>query len=169
MRIRRRTIAWTSCAVFIAAFVVIHNLPLRYLPYSKWTEIDIHSGRQRELRLVFGMTVSSLPKRTAFGAFAEQHLNPLGPPVWKSTHFSSPFNGTRINFRFGGFPSELMGLMTMFEIWEIPNEGCIALADAALKSLSIGEEFDLIKDPEGCYTLKNESGRVLLEWDSASE
>lgn len=133
-------------AVTIAAvglFVAFLVLPP---PYSTRAQFDLNSRRERVAHYLFEQPVFTTKSSSRFGAFAEAHLEPLGPAKWRSYHYSSPFDRTRVNYGSAGLHFSLLQLWDAFELCQLqepkmPLSEQIRLARAAMQLVAAEREF----------------------------
>lgn len=162
-RKRRLVIASVTVAVVAAALILLPP------PYARLSQYDLNSGRERVVHLVFGQAAFATAETSDFAAFAAQHLRPLGPPAWRSYHYSSPFGSARINFGSYDPLDRRRSLIRIFEWagWRgaaVPLHEQIRLAETVLQLTAMGPDCSIEVTSEGGIEVWDADGRVVVGW-----
>lgn len=151
---RRNYSAW----IVIVAIVLMYGAVMAALSWKTHWEIDVHSGRTREIVELGPWQYSSVENDTDLSRLARQSGIAIRAPDWR--RFQTQVGSARIHYRYGGFASEALRLPEYLNTFGVSEPDQQRLALTAIRCLEQECRFHVQVDEKlqtlGLYSDSNE-------------
>lgn len=123
-------------------------------------EIDVHSGRERELWGIWWVGLRATERETDLSRLAEQAGVGAKKPEWRRIHTAG--GQTRIHYRFADIAVQLLNLPPILESYELADSDRFRFARAAIRCLETDRQTIVnIEDDGRTLLLKDIEGAVV--------
>ena len=124
----RLFLAATAVAAVAGMLVVPQTMPWEWLS-ARYDEVDIQSGRIRERKTLFGITVSEQVRET----WVSHAIEPLGPADWRRVNTFAFGQGHSPHHRFHGAIGQIQFVEMLDEMQPFEAVDCPRVASELLR------------------------------------